>query len=83
VYIRSVQFGNPSSNPSTPTNALIDIGAFSGRSDSFSVPYAPGVRQTSFFIRRATAGSPTTVPFIVNDDCGPWRSFSGGGANAF
>jgi subtilisin family serine protease len=36
----------------------------------------------SFQVRRQVAGSPTTLPFIVTDSCGDWKSFVGGGTRA-
>jgi hypothetical protein len=31
---------------------------------------------------RQAAGQATTVPFVVTDNCGPWKSFVGGGTAA-
>jgi hypothetical protein len=64
-------------------NSLVDIGGQNGRTGPFSVSMASGIAQTSFFVRRATAGAATTVPFYVTDGCGEWSTFVGGGPSAF
>lgn len=38
---------------------------------------------TTFFVNRQTPGQSTTVSFAVVDDCGEWKTFVGGGPNAF
>jgi hypothetical protein len=63
-------------------NALIDIAGQSGRSGAFTVGFPSFPSSVEFFIRHAGPGA-TTVPFIVVDDCGDWRSLAGGGPNAF
>jgi thermitase len=82
VFLRSLQFGNPSSNPSQPSNALIDVGSQTNQTGGFT--YAPllGTRQVTFLVRHAAAG-PTTVPLVITDSCGQWPTFVGGGAGAF
>ncbi len=74
--LQSLQFG-------TATNALIDIGSQVGATGSFTFTPAAGTTQLTFFVRRATPGQPTTVPFTVVDGCGPWQTLVGGGAGAF
>jgi hypothetical protein len=37
----------------------------------------------TFNVARATAGRATTVPLVLVDDCGEWKTFVGGGPNGF
>jgi hypothetical protein len=74
--LQSIRFG-------AGTNALIDAGGQVGRSGTFTVSLGSGVTQTSFVVRRATAGSATTVPLVITDGCGDWQTFVGGGPSAF
>ena len=62
-------------------NALVDIGDQSGRAGAFTVPLATGTSQTTFFVRRQTAGQPMHLPLVVHDDCGAFRTFVGAGIN--
>ncbi len=66
------------------TNALIDVPGFvTGASGNFNVSLPAGTAQTTFFVRRASPGLATTVPFVVVDGCGEWQTFVGGGPAAF
>jgi len=66
------------------TNALIDIpGGASGLTGNTSVPLAAGTTSTSFVVRQATPGSATTVPLLIVDTCGEFRTLVGGGPAAF
>jgi hypothetical protein len=65
------------------TNALIDAGSTIGATGNFTVRLASGTTQTSFTVRRASPGRATTVPLVVVDRCGEWRTFVGGGPSAF
>jgi hypothetical protein len=65
------------------SNALIDAGGQVNRTGEFTVAIPGRPEQTSFSVRRATPGQATTVPFVVIDDCGEFRSFAGGGPNSF
>jgi hypothetical protein len=64
-----------------PVNARILIGnqAVAGGS---RVALA-NTAQASFTIERIQAGAGATVPVIVEDDCGDWSTFAGGGPAAF
>jgi thermitase len=83
VFLQSIQFGNPASNPSAPSNALIDIGSQVGQRGSFTFSAPAGSRSTTFFVRRDTPGAATTVPLVVSDSCGAWPTLVGGGPSAF
>lgn len=75
-----VQFGTATR---TPTNALIDLpDGRTGLSGPLTVQIAPAVPTYTFWVRRAVAGLPTTVPMIVTDRCGTWETFVGGGGQA-
>jgi uncharacterized protein (DUF1501 family) len=73
--IREIRFG--------PTqNASVDIGGQTGQTGSFTYrPATPG-NEVWFFARKLAAGA-STIPIVVVDDCGEWKSFVGGGATAF
>ena len=73
----SLAFGN---GPRTPTNALLDLP--DGRVGLTGTPswVAPNVTtNATFWVRRQVPGAAVTVPFIVNDLCGGWQTFVGGG----
>jgi hypothetical protein len=61
------------------TNTLIDVGAQVGATGAFTVALAPGTQQTTFTVRRATAGQAMTVPVTIVDACGDWPTFVGRG----
>lgn len=64
-------------------NALVDAGTRVGSTGSFTLALPSGTTSTTFTLRRSAAGSGTTVPFTVVDQCGSWPTFAGGGATAF
>jgi hypothetical protein len=64
-------------------NALVDTGGLTGRTGEFTVAIPGRPEVASFYLRRAAPGQATTLPFVVIDDCGEFRSFIGGGPNAF
>jgi hypothetical protein len=73
--IRQIVFG--------PTqNALVDVGTLVSQAGSFTYQVPGPGPVVNFSVRRQAAG-PTTVPIVVVDDCGEWRSFVGGGAAAW
>ena len=76
VFLSSIQFG-------TASNGLIDAGGVSGSGGNFTLGLPSGTTGFTFFIRRASPGAATTVPFTVNDSCGAWQTFAGGGPDAF
>jgi hypothetical protein len=65
------------------SNALIDVAGLAGRTGEFTVAIPGRPEQTTFSVARATPGQATTVPFVVIDDCGEFRSFAGGGVGSF
>jgi hypothetical protein len=71
--IRQVRFG--------PTqNAIVDVGTLANQTGSFSYAPSPASATVAFSVRRQAAGA-STVPIVLVDDCGEWRSFVGGGAS--
>jgi hypothetical protein len=74
--IKALRFG-------AATNARIEIPGQPARSGSFDVALALGTRETSFVVNRVEAGRATTVPLVVVDACGDWRTIVGGGPNGF
>jgi hypothetical protein len=72
-----VQFGNA-------TNALVEIpGTTPGTAGNFLFTPPADTTQVTFFVRRVSAASASTVAFVVLDSCGAWPTFVGGGAGAF
>ncbi len=65
----------------TVDNALIDAGGRSGMAGGFTATLPAGATETSFLVRRATAGRATMVTLVVVDGCGDWRTFVGAGPN--
>jgi hypothetical protein len=61
------------------TNALVDAGTQVGATGAFTVTLPAGTQQTTFTVRRATAGQAMTVPLTVVDACGDWPTFVGRG----
>jgi subtilisin family serine protease len=73
----NLAFGNV---PRTPSNALLDLpDGRTGLTGTPSYTPPPGAAQTTFWVRRQVPGAPVFVPFIVNDLCGGWPTFVGGG----
>jgi hypothetical protein len=65
------------------TNALIDVpGGQTGQTGNFTLNLPAGTAQTTFSVRRATAGQAMTVPLVVTDACGPWSTFVGAGSGS-
>ena len=63
-------------------NALIDIGTISEHTPA---PFKVNINatQATIFVRRQTAGQATTARIVVEDACGDWPTFVGGGPGAF
>ena len=64
-------------------NGTVDINGHGRVSSNTTVRMASDVQQATFVVRRATAGAATTVPLVLTDACGEWRTFVGAGANGF
>jgi hypothetical protein len=77
--LRTLRFGDP--HPST--NELIDMSGQTARSGAFSLTLPAGTTSTSFVVRQAATGRPTTVNLVVVDGCGDWPTMVGGGTGAF
>lgn len=66
------------------TNARIDVpGGPQDATGAFVVTLTSPVEEISFTVRRERAGQSTHANLIVEDDCGDWSTFVGGGPNAF
>jgi hypothetical protein len=76
VTLQSIQFF-------APLNGLITGGGLVDSPGSVVLPIPGAPTSFTFTVRRASTGGATTVPFGVNDSCGQWRTFVGGGPNAF
>jgi len=80
--LRSVQVGDPTQHPSVPMNASIDVaGGPTGMTGPFTYTPPVGTLKVSLTVRKSVNGTPTTVPLVVQDLCGVWNSFVGGGSN--
>jgi hypothetical protein len=66
--------------PSTLPTGIYELRLFSG---DFTVPLSDGPAQITFFVNRVTPGQATTVSLVVNNGCGDWPTFVGGGPGAF
>jgi uncharacterized repeat protein (TIGR01451 family) len=76
-----IRFGTP--NPLV--NAVVDVNGLAEQSGAFATTFQRSAQAASarFTVRRVTPGQATTVPFIVDDDCGSWTTFVGAGPNAW
>jgi hypothetical protein len=83
--ISSVQFGDPGQHPGAPTDASIAVTSPPGGpnviTDAQTYTPPPGTTSVTLRITRPAPG-PMTVPLVVTDGCGPWRTFVGAGAGA-
>jgi glucose/arabinose dehydrogenase len=73
--LASIRFG------SAP-NAVIEMSGQPASKGNVAVTLPPGTRQVRFVVKRDGPG-PITIPLVVTDGCGEWRTFVGGGATAF
>jgi hypothetical protein len=74
-HLHALRFGTPANARILVNNQPIAAGT--------RVAFASGVTQASFTIERPQSGAAATVPLVVEDDCGDWTTFAGGGASAF
>jgi hypothetical protein len=73
--VRALRFG-------TPTNARILLNGQSMAAGA-RVTLPAGSGSATFVVERIQAGTGATAPLIVEDDCGDWSTFVGGGPSAF
>jgi hypothetical protein len=65
-------------------NARVDIPSGpSAVKTNFVHPLPPNTERFTFYIRHDDPNKSTTVPFVVNDKCGAWELFVGGGRGSF
>jgi uncharacterized protein YkwD len=64
-------------------NGTVDVTGYGRAASDSTVRMASGAQQVTMVVRRATPGAATTVPLVLTDGCGEWRTFVGGGANGF
>jgi uncharacterized protein YkwD len=69
--LRTVRFGSA-------VNGNIDITGYGQVASNTDVGIIPGTREVTFLVRRP-AGGATTIPLILTDACGEWRTFAGAG----
>jgi uncharacterized protein YkwD len=62
-------------------NATVDVSGVGRAASGTTVTLARGSQQAMFVVRRATPGA-VTVPLVLTDACGEWRTFVGAGATA-
>jgi hypothetical protein len=62
-------------------NAVVDVGTHA-QAGPFTITIPGGAATYSFQVKRSSNGA-VTVPLVVVDSCGEWKTFVGGGANAF
>jgi hypothetical protein len=63
-------------------NALVEVAGSAGAS-GFSVALTGSPASVGGTITRVRPGEAVFVPLVVVDQCGEWRTFVGGGPNAF
>ena len=63
------------------TNALIDVGSWSGLTGNAEVGLATPVQTTTFVVRRPSTTIATTVSLVAIDDCGDWPTLVGAGTD--
>jgi thermitase len=73
--LQEIRFGASS-------NAIVDVGT-RAEAGGFSVTMPPSSASYPFTVRRSAPGTATTVPLVVVDSCGEWKTFVGGGPAAF
>ena len=71
--LRTVQLG-------TLRNGAVDVTGYGQAGSGTAVGIAPGTQQATFVVRRASRVA-TTVPLVLTDARGEWRTFVGAGAN--
>lgn len=64
------------------SNLLVDVGGQTGRTGAFTVSLSGTSANTTFTVRRASAGAATASLDVV-DRCGSWTTLIGGGPSAF
>lgn len=83
--ISAVQFGDPVQHPGGPTDAVIAVtspaGGPAGIASAQTYTPPPGTSSVTLRITRPSPG-PMTVPLVITDGCGSWRTFVGAGAGA-
>jgi uncharacterized protein YkwD len=72
--LRSIRFGSV-------LNGTVDLTSYGRVNSGTTVGLSPGTQQATFVVHRATR-SAVTVPLVLTDACGDWRTFVGAGANA-
>jgi hypothetical protein len=67
----------------TVGNGLIDTATQTGLGLPLTLTPPAGTTSYTFWLRPATPGQGATVPFTVQDSCGSWPTFVGGGSAVF
>ena len=61
-------------------NSVVDAPGFApGLPGNVTITPPAGATETTFVLRRSTAGQSFRVPMVVTDGCGTWETFAGGG----
>lgn len=79
--LQRISFGTPTRPMLNATAQL--IGSSSTITDLSTFTPPAGTTQMTFMLRRVAPGQPTLIPLVVEDGCGPWETFVGGGNGAF
>jgi hypothetical protein len=90
----NVQVGRPATAPNNivrkvqilgAEDALVHVLGQSFGAGGGTVTPTSAEQSVAFIVARqpSGAGKPITVPFLVTDDCGEWKTFVGGGPTAF
>jgi hypothetical protein len=90
----TVQAGRPTGAPNNivrkvqiqrADNARVEILGQTFGAEGGTVSATSPDQRLTFTVAKPRTGAPVavTVPFVVTDDCGEWKTFVGGGPNAF
>jgi hypothetical protein len=74
--VTSIEFG-------AARNATITGTGMATHAGNVNVSIASPGTDYTFTVRRNNDAGSATVPIVINDRCGPWRTFVGGGPSAF
>jgi hypothetical protein len=71
--ISQVRFG-------VPRNAMVSVGTTLDQTGSFTYTVPTTTSQVTFSVKAVSSSIALTVPFVVVDGCGDWKTFVGAGA---
>jgi hypothetical protein len=80
--IQKLTFGSASKPIQNATVETLHPSSFiTGTTGTFTP--MDGATEVAFVVRRTNGGLPVMIPLTVEDACGSWQTFVGGGTGAF